>query len=383
MFLGMGIITNASSIDLSGKCLNDVPAYIFKCKNLKSLNLSNNNLQEIPIELCELKALKKVDLSNNLIKQVYSKLFLLSGLEVLNLNNNKIKNIPKQIGNLKSLKSLHISGNELQSLPSTFVDLEQLRNLNISNNNFGSFPKELLQLHNLVRLWIGKNDFQSIPIFELNDNLRKLKSLYAFNPILNDQKLDRNTALLGKHKGNRLDDLRLMTYQASSNEFRKPLRDTAIRNSKTIFISYSHADEKYKEEVLKTLRGLKNVYQDIDFDVWSDDRIRPGQRWLEEIENALDRAAIAILIVSRDFLGSEFIMKNEIPQILRNADQKGVLIMNLVAGKSIFANNMVISEFQCVNDPNEPLKSLSDHQQDVIYTKLAEEVKNCLQEMES
>jgi hypothetical protein len=38
-------------------------------------------------------------------------------------------------------------------------------------------------------------------------------------------------------------------------------------------------------------------------------------------------------------------------------------------------SNELISQYQCVNDPNEPLKSLNEHQQDVIYTKLAEDVK--------
>lgn len=158
----------------------------------------------------------------------------------------------------------------------------------------------------------------------------------------------------------------------------KPSRYTAnkggVRSKKTIFISYSHSDEKYKNEVVKTLKGLEYIFPDIKFDVWSDERIRTGQKWLDEIEKALDKADIAIMILSRDFIASDFIMMKEVPVLLSNADDKGTVIINLVAGKSLFKDS-VLCEFQCVNDPNMPLKGMNEHQQDEVYTKLAEDVK--------
>ena len=80
------------------------------------------------------------------------------------------------------------------------------------------------------------------------------------------------------------------------------------------------------------------------------------------------------MILSRDFISSDFIMTREVPALLANADERGTVIINLVAGKSLFKDS-VLSQFQCVNDPNNPLKGMDAHQQDIIYTKLAEDVK--------
>lgn len=190
-----------------------------------------------------------------------------------------------------------------------------------------------------------------------------------------------------KRQKNRDSDTRIELFEQWLNEKLVPISpiksQTIFQNSdkisntqskKTIFISYSHSDEKYKNEVVKTLKGLEYVFPNMKFDVWSDERIRTGQKWLDEIEQALQKANIAIMILSRDFIASDFIMKKEVPALLLNAKEKGTIIINLVAGKSLFKDSL-LSEFQCVNDPNKPLKGMDEHQQDEVYTKLAEDVR--------
>lgn len=369
----MGKITNASSLNLSGSGLSTVPDYVFHCKNLRSLNLSNNNLLEIPIELTTLKWLKRLDLSGNHIKQVMSKIFELTNLQFLNLGNNEIKTLPKQISELKKLKELHISGNQLTILPKELGELTQIRILNISRNPLNDFPESVLKLKQLTHLWIGNLNTTKLRINEISESLQELKCLYTFGTQTNFDRLDRNTALLTRKKGNALDDLKLLTYKMPDNKISDSAKHRNKQQSRTIFLSYSHQDEPYKFEVLKTLKGLSHIFPDINFEVWSDERIRSGQTWLKEIEDALKRAEIAILLVSRDFLGSDFIMQREVPSLLENAKKEGTVLLNLIVGKSLFMHSK-LCDFQCVNDPNEPLKSLSDHQKDVVFTKLAEDV---------
>lgn len=369
----MGKITNASRLNLSGSGLSTIPDYVFQCKNLRSLNLSNNNLVEIPIELTKLKWLKRLDLSGNQIKQVRSKIFELTNLQFLNLSNNELKTLPKQISELKKLKELHIAGNQLTILPNEIGELSQVRLLNISRNLLNDFPEAVLKLNQLTHLWIGNLNTTKLPIKAIADSLKELKCLYTFGSQINLDRLDRNAALLIRKKGNALDDLKLLTYKMPHSKNTDPANYRNKPSSKTIFLSYSHQDEAFKVEVLKTLKGLSHIFPDINFEVWSDERIRSGQKWLEEIEEALKRAKIAILLVSRDFLGSDFIMQKEVPTLLENAEKEGTVLLNLIVGKSLFKHSK-LSDFQCVNDPNEPLKSLTDHQQDVVFTKLAEDV---------
>ena len=49
---------------------------------------------------------------------------------------------------------------------------------------------------------------------------------------------------------------------------------------------------------------------------WDDTRIRPGSEWRSEIKQALERARAAVLLISADFLASDFIQDNELPPLL-------------------------------------------------------------------
>ena len=81
-----------------------------------------------------------------------------------------------------------------------------------------------------------------------------------------------------------------------------------------VFISYSHRDQTWLESLQTHLRPLVRAGK---LDLWDDTRIGAGQEWRAEIDQALARARVAVLLVSPDFLASEFIADVELPAILR------------------------------------------------------------------
>lgn len=97
-------------------------------------------------------------------------------------------------------------------------------------------------------------------------------------------------------------------------------------NRQSVFISYSHYDREYLERLLVHLKPLERAGL---IDLWVDTRLRPGDSWKKEIEVALDRSTVAVLLVSADFLASDFISSNELPSLLRKAEQKGTRIIPL------------------------------------------------------
>jgi hypothetical protein len=60
------------------------------------------------------------------------------------------------------------------------------------------------------------------------------------------------------------------------------------RSPPSIFISYSHADEEWKDRVVKQFRVLESEGH---FDVWDDRQIAVGDDWYPEIEKALNEAS--------------------------------------------------------------------------------------------
>ena len=94
-----------------------------------------------------------------------------------------------------------------------------------------------------------------------------------------------------------------------------------------IFISYSHQDEKWKDALQKQLQVLQ---LHADFNVWDDRQIEMGDGWLKEIESAIAAAKVAILLVSPDFLISEFVCRQEIPKFLARRSEDGLRVIPLV-----------------------------------------------------
>jgi hypothetical protein len=141
----------------------------------------------------------------------------------------------------------------------------------------------------------------------------------------------------------------------------------------TVFISYCHSDRQYLDRLRVHLRPLERLSQ---IDYWDDTRIRAGDKWKDEIERALARSAIAILMISADFLASDFIVDNELPPLLSNAESKGTVILPLILKPCRFLRDKNLSAFQALNDPKVPLIKLNEADQEDLYSQAAERVES-------
>jgi len=82
----------------------------------------------------------------------------------------------------------------------------------------------------------------------------------------------------------------------------------------TIFISYAHEDAVYKDELRKKLK-IWELQKELGLEFWVDDNISGGQDWRAEIDGAMERADLGILLLSDDFIGSEFILNHELNRL--------------------------------------------------------------------
>jgi len=86
-----------------------------------------------------------------------------------------------------------------------------------------------------------------------------------------------------------------------------------VQSKPSIFISYSHKDARWKDRLVKHLRVLAPEQA---IAVWDDRRIAAGMSWRAETEEAINSATVVILLVSPDYLASDFIMSAELPGLL-------------------------------------------------------------------
>lgn len=371
-----------TKLDLSNSGLKEIPIEIFELKNLRKLNLSDNQIKTIPKEISNLKLLEVLDLSNNKVNNFFSKLCELKSLKNLNLNNNQISTLPKQIHKLKQIRRLSISNNKLKSLPPEFSELNSLVSLNISKNYFIELPHPIFNLKELTHLWICDLPLTNFSASLFHLNLKKLKSLYAFSPDINKLQINLEYFELTEVVGNsmsKLKEKKLNPITSSPKEIDTLTFGSIKKASKKdmmIFISYSHQDEIWLKKVQTNLKVLK--HQNVNFEIWDDTKILIGQKWKEEIEKALDKSKVAILLISTDFLASDFIQNDELPTLLRKAEINGCEILPLIVGHSRFTKDKKLSVFQAVNNTLKPLNDCTKSEVEKELVKLTDRVEDIL-----
>lgn len=136
-----------------------------------------------------------------------------------------------------------------------------------------------------------------------------------------------------------------------------------------VFISYSHEDKIFLNRILVHLRPLE---RDGLLDIWSDTNIKAGDRWRDEIRRALNSARLAVLLISADFLASDFIVSNELPPLLAAAEERGARIIPIIVKPSRFLRDDKLARFQALNDPKQPLIGMNEADREEVYAKLAE-----------
>ena len=101
----------------------------------------------------------------------------------------------------------------------------------------------------------------------------------------------------------------------------------AANQSVTLFISYAHRDEELKAQLDKHLTPLK--LQKV-IDKWSDRQIAGGQDWAHQIDSNLKSADIILLLVSPDFVSSEYCAGIELREAMKRYHNGDAVVVPVI-----------------------------------------------------
>jgi TIR domain len=112
----------------------------------------------------------------------------------------------------------------------------------------------------------------------------------------------------------------------------------------TVFVSYSRADAEWMQAFRVMLTpGLEKL----GIKLWVDEDIQPGDPWDSRIEQGIERSGVALLLVSKDFLASDYIREQELPALVA----RGVRLAPVLVGSCMYTTVEEFVGVQWLHDP--------------------------------
>lgn len=106
-----------------------------------------------------------------------------------------------------------------------------------------------------------------------------------------------------------------------------PILPVTPKRTKRVFLSYSHKNANWLNRLRVHLSGLRRAKE---IETWTDQEILPGESWDAAIRDNLASADVFILLLSADFIASEYIWKVELPEIFKRLREKKAIIVPIL-----------------------------------------------------
>lgn len=154
------------------------------------------------------------------------------------------------------------------------------------------------------------------------------------------------------------DDLNEILKRIQVGESNKMVPELTNVRSK-VFISYSHNDRDVMEKLYQHLTPYIRVEQ---LSAFIDTHLRLG-KWRSQIDTAIASTKVAVLLVSPDFLQSDFIVNKELLPFVRAAKKGDVVICPVLVSPCAYDlpyDGIKIDDYQFANELNNPLRKIME-----------------------
>jgi hypothetical protein len=123
--------------------------------------------------------------------------------------------------------------------------------------------------------------------------------------------------------------------------------------AKNVFISYSHKDEGFRNELEDHLSMLRRKEV---ISVWHDRKILAGDDWKGEIDENMDKANIVLFLISPSFLASDYCYDIEVKKAIENRELGKCQIISIIIRPCDW-HDCEFSRFQAVPKDGIPIST--------------------------
>lgn len=123
-----------------------------------------------------------------------------------------------------------------------------------------------------------------------------------------------------------------------------------------VFISYAHEDEPFKNDLVGHLKTLSRQGK---IEIWQDRDMLAGDRWDPEIKKSLEEADIVLLLISVNFINSNYIDTVELKRTLER-EAEGRVRMIPILLKPTDLQGTEIRKLQALPKDGKPISKWDD-----------------------
>ena len=138
-----------------------------------------------------------------------------------------------------------------------------------------------------------------------------------------------------------------------------------------VFVSYSHRDVVWKERLVTHLRVLQAQKW---IKIWDYQQAAAGQCWEKHLYRAIELASIAVVLVSPDYLASDFCIHIEMPHVLKRRSEEGLKVVPILIRDCLWRAVPELREIQLFPRDGSAIARRYRSYWDCVFTQIAEEV---------
>lgn len=144
-----------------------------------------------------------------------------------------------------------------------------------------------------------------------------------------------------------------------------------------IFFAYSREDSILRERLDKHLSGLKRKNY---VNTWYDGKIDAGKEWEKEIDTHLSKADIILLLISADFIASDYCYDVEMTKAISRHEKGDAVIIPIILNPCDWSD-LSFSKIQGLPQNGKPITSTHWENSEIALNEVAKSIKEIVENL--